>query len=243
VNDQFEKENDRWKRHFIAEQKRAEELIEAMRDRAFGKGVERHNDVMWPAFSSLADLIRFCAEMGFRSRFDLHQMYLAVTQARQLCKEEVTKARDEIAKAEPETIRRISRSTADAVAKAVETQLTRHADLQEKKQRWNLALSLFAAGLIMFGLGWACNTRATEDAVYRLNDSIGREALRNGMEQGEFWRDIIMWNDNAAALEISRSSCDQPSHYQQDKTGRRFCYMPLWLAAPPPPPQTDGPPQ
>ncbi len=129
------------------------------------------------------------------------------------------------------------------MAKAIKTQMERHIDLQEKKQRWNFVLSIASAGLMMFGLGWLCNNHATENAVARLNDSIGHEALRYGTEEGEFWRNLILWNNTPNVLEVSRSLCDQPSHSQLDKTGRRFCWMPLWLSPPPPPPQTDGAPQ
>ena len=136
-------------------------------------------------------------------------------------KDSVARAQLEIEQKEAQSIHAI----AGAIASAAEQALTRRIHLLDRKIAFAAAGVLFGITVLSFGVGFWRGYESAEANTAQIEARLAM-AFRDGPAAANAWLRLMQGNDVQQALR----SCG--SEWTDQKSGRRACYLPVWLDPP-----------
>ncbi len=133
----------------------------------------------------------------------------------------VARAQLEIEQREAQSIHKI----ASAIASAAEQALTRRVQVLDRKIACTAAGILLGVAALSFAGGFWWGRDSARADIARTEAGLAR-AFRDGPSAADVWLRLMQANDVQQELQACASEWTDP------QTGRRACYMPIWLDAP-----------
>lgn len=133
----------------------------------------------------------------------------------------VARAQLEIEQQEAQSIHKI----ASAIASAAEQALTRRVQVLDRKVACTAAGILLGVAALSFAGGFLWGRDLASAHIAWTEAELAR-AFRDGPSAADIWLRLMQANDVQQELQECASEWTDP------KTGRRACYMPIWLDAP-----------